>query len=82
MYKHLLTWLRGRDWNPFHVIRMGRPPAANLTSVLAAVAALRAYGITITPCGDEFQHWKMGDFTMTEAEVIHFAVSRGMIAGS
>jgi hypothetical protein len=47
---------------------------------LEAVAALRVYGIVATPCGDDFQHWQMGDFTMTEAEVIDFAVSRGLIA--
>ena len=48
--------------------------------VQEAAAALRAEGTMVTPCGDEFQHWRMGDFIMTEAAVIHFAVSRGLIA--
>jgi hypothetical protein len=31
--------------------------------------------------GDEFQHWQMGDFIMTDADLVRFAVSRGLIAG-
>jgi hypothetical protein len=34
----------------------------------------------VTPCRDDFQHWQLGDFTMTDDDLIRFAVSRGMIA--
>ncbi|MGH1572063.1 hypothetical protein ACRAWG_16950 [Methylobacterium sp. P31] len=72
MYKLILRlWMKGS---------VGRR-AANLPGVQDAVVALRAFGTAVTPCGDDFQHWQMGDFIMTDADVIRFAVSRGMIAG-
>jgi hypothetical protein len=72
MYKLMLgRWMRGF---------VGRR-AADLPCAQDAVAALRALGTAVTPCGDEFQHWQMGDFIMTDADLIRFAVSRGLIAG-
>jgi hypothetical protein len=67
----VFTWLH--RW-------LARPKPGRLAPVLEAVAALRAEGSTVTPCGDDFQHWKMGDFIMTDADLIRYAVSRGMIA--
>lgn len=71
MRLHVFSWLRRR---------VSRPQPRRLAHVLEAAAALRIHGILVTPCGDDFQHWRMGDFTMTEADVIRFAVSRGLIA--
>lgn len=70
----LQTFARMRRW-------VSRPKPVRLAHVSEAAAALRAHGILVTPCGDEFQHWQMGDFIMTEDAVIRFAVSRGLIAG-
>ncbi|MBE7243828.1 MAG: hypothetical protein INR63_02665 [Actinomycetospora chiangmaiensis] len=44
-----------------------------------AVRALCARGIRVTPCGDDFQHWQIGDFLMTDADLIRFAVNRGLL---
>ncbi|MBP1183040.1 hypothetical protein JOE48_005004 [Methylobacterium sp. PvR107] len=71
MRLHVFTWLRRRA---------SKTQPKRFAHVLEAAAALRVHGILVTPCGDDFQHWQMGDFTMTEADVIRFAVSRGLIA--
>jgi hypothetical protein len=71
MYKLMLPrWVRG------FVGRRG----GHLPCVQDAVAALRAVETAVTPCGDDFQHWQIGDFIMTEADVVRYAVSRGLLA--
>ena len=63
------------------LLERGRQRAGDCPVAQDAVAALRANGIMVIPCGDEFQHWQMGDFIMTDADLVRFAVSRGLIAG-
>ena len=75
-----LTWLRRWARNLSGFFRTRRGARTNPPTLAAAVAALRAGGTTVTPCGDDFQHWQMGDFQMTEAELIHLAVSQGVIS--
>lgn len=72
MRLQIFAWMR--RW-------VSRPKPVRLDHVSEAAAALRTHGILVMPCGDDFQHWQMGDFIMTEADVIRFAVSRGLIAG-
>jgi hypothetical protein len=70
MHSQIFVWLLRRlSWN-----RPVRP-----SPIMAAIAALLADDISVTPCGDDFQHWQMGDFIMTEAAVIQYAVSIGAI---
>ncbi|QGY03509.1 hypothetical protein MMSR116_17655 [Methylobacterium mesophilicum SR1.6/6] len=57
-----------------------RQRASNHPLVQDALAALRAQGTKVVPYGDDFQHWQLGDFLMTDADLVHFAVSRGIIA--
>ena len=73
MRLQILVWLRRR---------VSRPKPVRPTRILEAVAALRASGRMVTPYGDrdDFQHWRMGDFTMAEADVIKYAESRGLIS--
>jgi hypothetical protein len=72
MRSQMYGWLRGRRSGSKSV----RP-----VHILEAVAALRAGGLTVTPHTDkdDFQHWRLGDLMMTEAAVVQFAVSRGLI---
>jgi hypothetical protein len=70
----LILWIRG-------LLGQRRPRIAHLPHAQDAVRALRTDGTTVTPCGDEFQHWQLGDFVMTDDDLIRFAVSRGLIAG-
>jgi hypothetical protein len=39
-------------------------------AVLEAVAILRAARITATTCGDDFEHWMVGDFIADDAALI------------
>lgn len=73
MRLQVLVWLHRR---------MIRPKPIRPARILEAVAALRASGRTVTPYGDhdDFQHWRMGDFIMMEADVIQYAVNRGLIS--
>ena len=59
--------------------KVGKHKPVRPSPILTAVAALRASDLTVTPCGDDFQHWQMGDFIMTEAAVIQYAVSIGVV---
>ncbi|MGH1570779.1 hypothetical protein ACRAWG_09105 [Methylobacterium sp. P31] len=70
----LIRWIRA-------VVGGERQRIAHLPLAQDAVRALRTDGIMVMPCGDEFQHWQLGDFVMTDADLIRFAVSRGLIAG-
>ena len=70
MRLQIFVWLRRR-------VRRRKP--SRPASVLDAIEALRVGGLTVTPCGDDFQHWQMGDFIMTDAAVIELAVSTGVI---
>lgn len=69
----LILWIRG-------LFGQRRQRITHLPLAQDAVRALRTIGTTVTPCGDEFQHWQLGDFVMTDDDLIRFAVSRGLIA--
>jgi len=73
MRLQIFIWLRSR---------VSRPKPVRPAGILEAVAALRASGRTVAlQAGkDDFQHWRIGDFTMLEADVIQYAVSRGLIS--
>ncbi|MCJ2069554.1 hypothetical protein MKK75_12265 [Methylobacterium sp. J-030] len=47
-------------------------------SILAAVAALLAPGIVVAPIGEEPDHWQIGCFTFTDAELLRRAEIRGL----
>ncbi|QGY05931.1 hypothetical protein MMSR116_31585 [Methylobacterium mesophilicum SR1.6/6] len=72
MRMQILVWLR--RW-------AGRRKPVRHSGILEAVAALRAGGLKVVPYQDRdgFQHWRMGDFIMTEAAVVQLAVGRGML---
>lgn len=41
--------------------------------VLEALATLRAMGVEATPCGDDAEHWLVGDFILDDATLTRFA---------
>lgn len=45
--------------------------------ILEAVATLSVAGITATPCGDDFERWMVGDFTLDDATLIWLAERHG-----
>jgi hypothetical protein len=45
--------------------------------VLEAVATLRTKGIEATPCGNEFEHWLVGDFILDDAALVRLAERHG-----
>ncbi len=47
--------------------------------VLQAADALRAAGVAIEPTGDDLEGWRVGDFTMSDADLVRLAVSRGLM---
>ncbi len=73
MRLRIFVWLRRRA---------SRSKPVRPAGILEAVAALRTDGLIVAPYLDKygFQHWQMGDFVMTEAAVIQFAVGRGMLS--
>ena len=50
--------------------------------ILEAVAALRAAGIAVTPIGDEFERWQIGDLVFCDADLLRLAESRGLVEAS
>lgn len=47
--------------------------------ILQAAAALKADGVEIAPIGEEFEHWRIGDFIWSDADVWRLAASRGLV---
>lgn len=45
--------------------------------VLVAVATLCPKGVEATRCGDHFEHWMVGDFTLDDATLIQLAKRHG-----
>ena len=70
----LLRWIRA-------LFEKKRLRVAGFPGAQDAIMALRARGIRVTPGGGDFEHWRLGDFMMTDADLIQFAVNRGLIAG-
>ena len=51
----------------------GQQYADDADPVLEAVAILRAAGIEAMRTGDDLESWQIGDFTMTDADVLRLA---------
>jgi hypothetical protein len=47
--------------------------------ILVVVAALAAAGVEIVPIGEELEHWRIGDFIRSDADVWRLAASRGLV---
>jgi len=47
--------------------------------IMRAATALKAAGVEIAPIGEELEHWRIGDFIRSDADVWRLAVSRGLV---
>lgn len=57
---------------------MDEPATAKALAAQGAAEALIALGLPISPDGPDMEHWRIGDFVMTDEELIGLAKCGGV----